>query len=256
MKEQVLKSVIDLLENGESCALVTLTSSTGSSPAKEGLMMCVSLSGLICGTVGGGALEHKLLEQAQKAIEANNNVDFKYELNSAGELNMICGGSVTGFINIFNPQKKLVVFGAGHVGQKIAQVCKALDFKVYIVDDREEFRNANEFSEISEYYQCEPQNFDLDFKLDANTFVVITTRGHEMDYQAVKRVIDHDCYYVGMIGSKAKVAKTKQRLIQEGYEQNRIDSIYAPIGLDIADGTPAEIAIAIIAQILKVKNNR
>ena len=136
----------------------------------------------------------------------------------------------------FMPQPKLVLLGAGHVSQYVEKTAHLLDFYTIVIDNREEFANKNIFTE------------------EENTCYVIVTRGHKDDKVCLKKALDQKALYVGMIGSKGKVKKTMDALIEEGYDESLLKQVHAPIGLPINSQTPAEIAISIMAEIIQVKN--
>ncbi len=152
----------------------------------------------------------------------------------------------------FCPQPKLIICGGGHVAKEVAEFAAQLDFYVKVIDDRQElvtekrFPTANEricdsFSNLNEY-------------LENDAYYVVVTPNHKADYECVSEIMTTRYKYLGMIGSRTKVAKTKQQLELDGFSKEQIDTLYAPIGLSIGAVTPAEIAISILAQIIQIKN--
>lgn len=152
----------------------------------------------------------------------------------------------------FYPQPKLIICGGGHVGREVAEFASKLDFYVKVIDDRKELVTKDRFPTADEVI-CD--SFDrLNEYLEPNSFVVVATPDHKADYKCVRTILPTDYTYLGMIGSKGKVAKTKHMLKEEGFTEQQIASIHAPIGLAIGAVTPAEIAISILAEIIQVKN--
>lgn len=142
--------------------------------------------------------------------------------------------------------------GGGHVSKEVAEFAAGLDFKVKVIDNREELVTAERFPAAAERI-CD--SFDnLEKYLEPNAYYVVVTPNHKADYQCVHTILSSDYRYLGMIGSRTKVARTRQMLIEEGFTEEQIDSVHAPIGLAIGAVTPAEIAISILAQIIQVKN--
>lgn len=245
----MIKNIINFIDNktqkGELVALVTLISKGGSTPGTTGQIMVVDKSGNTVGTVGGGKAEYIII---QKAIDAINNkekfFEFDFSLDSQG---MICGGSVRGYGTILGFSNSLVIFGAGHISQKLYCISKEMDFLIKVVDEREEFKP---------YFKDATYLKDFsDLHINNNTYVVICTKDHESDYEALKFCVSNDFAYIGMIGSKKKIKILLDDLKKDGISENIINKINAPIGLNIDDGTPSEIAVAIMAEIIKIKNN-
>lgn len=147
----------------------------------------------------------------------------------------------------------LYIFGAGHVSQFLAKVAKMVDFNVTVIDDREEFVNAARFPDAdSLFVDAFNRVFDR-FVFTGNEYVVIVTRGHRHDAQVVEDVLKRETKYVGMIGSKRKVAMVLDYLAKKGFTKETLRRVYAPIGIDINSETPQEIAISIVAELIKVR---
>lgn len=148
---------------------------------------------------------------------------------------------------------KLLIAGAGHVGAEIARLAVGLDFDVTIVDDREEFASPRHLpppirpivGDIEQTLRKQP--------IDAGTYVVIVTRGHKHDEQALRAVIDRPARYIGMIGSRRKVAIIMDDLAAAGVPRDRLAEVHSPIGLPIGSVTVPEIAISIAAQLVEVR---
>ena len=234
---------------GKRVALVTVTETTGSSPASAGQIMAVLADGRCAGTVGGGASEYHI---QQKAIEAINNGEkvISFSLDHA-QNGMVCGGSMKGFINILGEETCLYIFGGGHIAQRLANLAATTGFFVTVIEDRPEFEG--EFANVR-YLLCKPENYVKEVQLSGSAYVVICTRGHTSDDEALRFCLEKSPKYSGMIGSSKKVETLLERLRQDGYPEETLKNIYTPIGLDIADSLPAEIAVSIMAEILLVKN--
>ena len=238
------------ISEGEKVALVTVTGTNGSSPASPGQMMAVLGDGTSKGTVGGGATEHRIIRQAVHAIQNGGSI-FSFSFNHA-ENGMICGGSMEGFGNILGSQTSLCIFGGGHIAQSLAQFAVLAGFSVTIVEDRPEF--ASGFDSVK-YIVCEPDDINTADPARTADYAVICTRGHKTDDVALRYCLTKQFKYIGMVGSKQKVSALFAGLKDEGATQPELDRIYTPIGLDIASTAPAEIAVAILAEILLIKNN-
>ena len=249
MIQDVLTFATQKITEGKKVALVIVTETRGSSPASPGQMMAVLADGSSLGTIGGGASECRVIQQALEAIRNNDSI-FKFSFDHS-ENRMICGGSMTGFGNIFGYQVNLCIFGGGHIAQNLARIAIQTGFSVTVVEDRSEF--ASQFENVR-YVVCEPKEFEKIDPVSDSLYVVICTRGHETDGDALRYCLTKKPEYLGMIGSEKKVSAILDNLRKEGVLQAELENIYAPIGLDIADALPAEIAVSILAEILLVKN--
>ena len=246
MELTILKKIEEKLSQGERGALVTVTGATGSTPRKSGTIMGVFKDELV-GTIGGGKIESVVIDRARQLLETGESENFEYNLTTTDELQMNCGGTMKGFIKVFSPFPKLLICGAGHVGQKLFKVTKTLDFDLKIIDDREELR-----FDIPELTLGNFKDILTKERIDGNTYIVIVTRGHLLDEEVLNLVKNRGAKYIGIIGSRRKITTLKENLEKVGKIE---DNIYAPIGLKLSNGTPEEIAIEILAEILKIKNN-
>ncbi|ACB85777.1 XdhC family protein [Natranaerobius thermophilus] len=247
--------VIDALKEKTPCAVATVVKSSGSSPAREGAKMLVYEDGSIAGTVGGGALEARTIEEGLNCIQTNQPkfLDYSLSKGEASELGMVCGGNASIFVEPMLTSPELVLVGAGHISQEVAKLAQNLDYQITVMDDRAEFASRENFPGAHDIYSGEIEETLLEFSIGPNTYIVIVTRGHAHDQKALETVLDSQAAYIGMIGSKNKVREVVNSLKDKGYSQEQIDRIYAPIGLDIGGNTPPEIAVSIIAEIQKVR---
>lgn len=247
MELNILQEISNKVELGISGALVTLTESKGSAPRKEGTIMGVWEDEFM-GTIGGGMVEHRVIELAKELIKTGESKEFAFDLTKDAELGMSCGGSVKGYIKIFNPRNRIVIIGAGHIGEKLYSILKESEFQVEILDDRKDYSNKISNIKIGDF-----QDEIKKLKNNPKTYYVIVTKGHSTDLIALETVMKNQSYeYIGMIGSRKKVIEIKTEIEKKNIEWN--EKIYSPIGLRVSDGTPYEIAVEILAEILTVKN--
>jgi xanthine dehydrogenase accessory factor len=254
MDEKILKKVYESIEKGESVALVTIIEAYGSAPRKGGSMMAVWQDGRISGSVGGGKVEYEVINKSIQCIKKLKDSQFEYTLNEKGTLEMQCGGTVKGFIKIFSASPKLLIVGGGHIGQNLYKLGKILGFYTVIIDDREEFANEERFIEADEIFQGDIGDILSKYNIDDNTYIVIVTKGHKQDLNALRSSILRNAAYVGMIGSRSKNIHVMKNLLEEGIAKEELQKVYAPIGLNISSGTPEEIAFGILSEILLIKN--
>jgi len=234
---------------GEKVALVTVTATSGSSPASPGQLMAVLADGSTAGTVGGGASEYRLIKQAAAAIIDGVSV-FEFAIDHSEE-GMVCGGSLQGFGNVLGNQAGIAIFGGGHIGQCLAKIAVLTGFNVTVIEDRGELST---YFEGVRYLVCDPDGYQAAGALAGCDYAVICTRGHRTDTDALRYCLTKPLKYLGMIGSSKKTGTVMAAMREEGVPQAELDRVFAPIGLDIASGIPAEIAVSILAEILLVKN--
>ena len=152
--------------------------------------------------------------------------------------------------------ERLILCGGGHVSLELAHVAARLEFEIIVIDDRSEFANAGRFP-MAHQVLCMPFDQALDSlgSRDSDYFAILT-RGHAFDKDCLAHVLGGRYAYVGMIGSRTKVAAVYQALRAEGISQETLDKVHSPIGLPIGGQTPAEIAVSIAAQLIQVRSAR
>lgn len=252
MKKTVFEVANELKLKGKKFALVTNTFATGSVPGKEGTMMIVDKDGIVSGTIGGGKIEGDVISRAKELLAENKNDFYDFVLTSEGN-GMSCGGRVKGYINIIQEMPTLYIFGAGHIGTEIYNIAKNLDFRIVIIDSREEFCSKEKFSEATNIICEELDVAARKIEVDENSYIVIVSKGHAEDEKALLGLEGKKAAYIGLMGSKRKLILMKQKF-KEINKENLFDGIYAPIGLNISNGSVNEIAMGILSEVLAVKN--
>jgi xanthine dehydrogenase accessory factor len=255
MNEEVFSAVERALVDGEHVALVTIVRARGSMPQRVGAKMVVYPDGRLVGTIGGGCYESDAFQKARVAIDSGKSELVHYDLNDdfAEESGLICGGQMDVFIEPISPAAPLFVLGAGHVGHEVANLATKVGFKVTVVDDREKFANRERFPDAQDVVVDEIPAWIAAMKFPERAYVVVVTRGHRHDLDAVRGLVAHDLHYVGLIGSRAKVARIFTELDADPEVRDRLRQLHAPIGLDLGAVTPEEIAVAIVAELIAVK---
>ena len=252
---QVLPAAAAALERGEAVALVTSVRSNGSTPQRTGAKMLVYADGRTVGTIGGGCYENDALGKAREAIASGKPRLVRYDLNDAfvEESGLICGGQMEVYIDPLAPQAELFIIGAGHVGWHLARAAQDVGFRIHVVDDREKFANVERFPGAAEIVVEDIGEWLHRIELPAAAYVVVVTRGHTHDFEALRALAAREVRYVGLIGSRAKVARIFDALENEGMPGECLARVHAPIGLDIGAVSPAEIAVSILAELIAVR---
>ncbi|MGD9116414.1 MAG: XdhC/CoxI family protein [Dehalococcoidia bacterium] len=251
----IYQEIVRIKEKGGEAALVTIVSASGSTPREEGTKMLVKPDGSIIGTVGGGGLEAQVIEEAVKVIKQAKPRRFHMSLTAkeAEESGMICGGELDVFIEPILTAPTMYIFGGGHISLPLAQMGKMLGFDVAVIDDRAEFANAERFPEAETVIAADFNESFAQLKIDKSSYIVIVTRGHQHDELVLEWAITTPAKYIGMIGSKTKVQTTYDHLLAKGVPQKTLDAVFSPIGLAIGAQAPEEIAVSIMAEIIKVR---
>ncbi len=228
------------LQSRQPAVLVTVVEVAGASPAKVGAQLVLLRDGTTVGTVGGGKLEAAILAEAQAALASNRSLLKHYALKEEGEdaVGTLCGGELTVFIQSYTPPPRLVIVGGGHIGRPLQTMAEAAGFETVVVDVQAGRGTVPELHEIT---------------LTTDTYVVLITTDHVSDEAALRQVIDSPVPYIGMIGSRAKCQTILDHMRADGYGESALARVYAPIGLDLGGPTPGEIAVAILAEIITVR---
>ena len=256
MERSLLGRLTEAVDAGEELILFTVVDETGSTPRGRGAAMLVFRDGAIEGTIGGGITEHRVIERARTMLEDGIRTVFYRESLSATEAALdgaACGGEVSVFLERYGRRDELLIFGAGHIGRALAKLADAAGMKVTTWDEREEFANERNIPWGTVLTCPLEEVFARGAASHASSYMVIVTRGHALDAEVVKFLEGRESAYIGMIGSKRKIAFLRERLIEAGVGKAHIDNIYQPVGLPIKAETPEEIAVSILAEIVAVR---
>lgn len=259
MNHEIFAAIGEALTSGEEVALVTIVSSNGSTPQRVGAKMLVYADGRTVGTIGGGCYEHDALGKAREALRSRKPITAKYDLNDdfAEETGLVCGGQMTVFIEPLESPPALYVFGAGHVGYYLARIASEAGFELHVVDDRAAFANRDRFPFASSVVVEDIPTWLARATLPASAYAVVVTRGHRHDLEALEALAARDLRYLGLIGSRAKVARIYDQLLIEGRATlEQLSRVHAPIGLDIGAVTPQEIAVSIVAELVAIRRGK
>jgi xanthine dehydrogenase accessory factor len=322
-------SILNYFNHYEPIVLVTLLTTSGSTPRKSGAQMIVLKGGESFGSIGGGQMEFDVIQECMLLYVTNKTriKHFSMSGESAADLGMICGGQADVLMEYLDPlsesvriyytklveildkrtpeinqiveiypsdvadsvkksiqtlhgevlysilntldfdshkskgnnqhiipsifQPRCIIFGGGHIGQKLAPLVTWVGFSTIVVDDRLEFINPGvEKTLLTMDYR---EIFDTT-TIDHNTFIVIVTRGHLNDQVVLERALASQAGYIGMIGSKRKCLLVFDDLLKKNFDEKAIQRIHAPIGLQIGAQTPEEIAICIAAEMILFRN--
>jgi xanthine dehydrogenase accessory factor len=240
--QALLAELLESIDEQRAVALVTVVKATGDYAAALGRHALVWLGQEPLGSLGLGALEARALADAGQALNQRRPQLLSYE-----------DGQVELFVEVQRRPPTLVIVGAGHIAQPLAVLGKLINFEVVVLDDRPQYANAERFPQADRVIAAPFRPTLHDWPVDADTYIVLVTRGHSYDVESLLEVLDSPARYIGMIGSKRRIRAVFDLLEREqGIPREKFERVYAPIGLDIGAESPAEIAVCIIAEIIKV----
>jgi xanthine dehydrogenase accessory factor len=254
MTVDIYQSLAEVEKNNESAALCTVVKSVGSTPRHVGSKMLVYPDGKFIGTVGGGDLEHRVLDEAWIAMTDGESRLLTYRMSdpSRGDVG-VCGGTVEVFVEPVLPPAMIVVIGAGHVGKAVVHLAKWLGFRVAVSDDRPEFCTPESVPGADAYYPVEMGKLAEQLTINKRTYLIITSRGANVDVKGLPGLLESNPAYIGVIGSKRRWLTTVKGLKQQGVSEEKIGRVHSPMGLELNAETPEEIAVSIMAEILMLK---
>ena len=246
---QIYEEIVRLRRSGASFALATVTDHSGSSPRKAGAKMLLRTDGSILGTVGGGRVEAETIAAAREAMASGKPRTLPFLLNE--EHGFACGGAMTVFVDPQLSAPQLVMFGAGHVGKATAALAKGCGFRVTVVDERPECANPEQIPCADQFVVAPVRDSFSRLRLDAESSVIIATPGHISDFEAVRGALASPAGFIGLLGSRRKREALLKALTEEGFPEEQRGRVTTPVGLEIGAETPEEIAVSIVAQLVR-----
>lgn len=225
-------------EGGNPVALASLIRPAEGSQGRIGSKLLIREDGTTEGNLGSRLADRVAAVKAKELMVHGNN-----EYITASD-----GSEI--FVEAYTTPPQLVLCGCGHVSKAIAPLAKNLGFKIFVTDDREEFANKLRFPEADILVVDKPEDALPNLPVNANSYIIIATRGHRYDNMALAAAIRTPARYVGLLGSKRKTILIFEELMQTGVPIERVKEIRSPVGLDIHARTPEEIAVSIMGEIL------
>ena len=256
MDRRTAREALRLLEGHEPFVRATVIRTVGSVPAKRGATMIVRADGSTLGTVGGAALEERVKGLAREALERAEGDLSHFDLQAwrEGGLPSLCGGSVDIAIEYVAARPNLLLWGGGHVAAAVAQLLPGLEYDHSVADDRAEWVTAARFPQADRREVVAPA--DLWRVFEPRTFTHLYVLGYDAgkDGEVLRHAVEEFPGYVGLISSRSKRAHLWDRLRREGVSEAQLARIHAPIGLAIGAETPAEIAVSVVAEIIRARH--
>jgi xanthine dehydrogenase accessory factor len=250
----IYEAILDAQRSGQPAALATVIRARGSVPRHEASKMLVYADGRIVGTVGGGELENRTIEEArQVAREGTARIVSHSLVDPARGDAGVCGGEVEVFIEPITPPPTLLIVGAGHVGRALAHLARWLGYRVVVTDDRADLC-THEFIPDADEFVVGPMTDALSkIRVDSQTYIACVTRGYLFDVDALPILLDSPTPYIGVIGSLRRWNMALKDLHAKGVSDETLARVRAPIGLELQAETPEEIAVSIMAEIIMTR---
>jgi xanthine dehydrogenase accessory factor len=249
---EITEALLDVLKSGRRGALATLVRASGSTPHRPGARMLLRADGTTVGTVGGGAIERDVLEALRRALVTNTSELLVRQLGY--DLGMCCGGRMEVFVEPIEVVPRLVLCGAGHVAQATAPLARSIGFEVVVVDEREELNTPERFVGCGLELQ-DPSSWLRRNPLGERDWLLILTHDHALDEQVLEVALGQAPHYVGLVGSRRKTLMITSRVV-ERLGAVALDRVYAPVGLDLGALGPAEVAVAIAAELVALRRGK
>ncbi|HCM40889.1 MAG: xanthine dehydrogenase accessory protein XdhC [Bdellovibrionales bacterium GWC1_52_8] len=245
----------ELINQGKAVAVVTVTRCSGSTPRETGAKMLVLANGTFLGTIGGGQLEKQVVEDSIRCLNEGKSRTLHFPLHAS--VGQCCGGVVELLVEVINQGPELYLFGGGHVGQALAKTLQDTPFRVTLIDERPEWATPAIVPAGVKCFCEKPSAFleQADFQAE-KTYVVIMTHDHELDLQILSAILrDPSKFkrrYLGLIGSGNKWKSFQAKLKSQRIDEEQIQTVRCPVGIDIGGKSPQEVSISIAAELLKI----
>lgn len=250
----LLEELLAALRGNKTCALLTILGTEGSVSRTSGKMLVYG-DGTSSGTIGGGSIERAAKKDAVNCIKTGESGAYSYDLagENAGK-GLACGGKMHVAIEVWNAKPAFYVCGGGHVGHAVITLAQSAGYDVTLIDTRAPEDIPDAVAAADRFVRVEAfEEGILALDTAPGAAFLITTYGHAFDCEALYAALQKDTSYIGMLGSKPKREALFQKLRERGIMEEAFTRVYTPAGLDIGGQTPGEIAISIMAEVLKLK---
>jgi xanthine dehydrogenase accessory factor len=251
----IFQALADIEKQGKAGVFCEIVRCSGSTPRGVGSKMLVYPDGSIAGTVGGGEVENRVIQEALASLDDGKPRLLSYSMAEPGRGDPgVCGGQLEVFVEPILPTPMVLVIGAGHVGKEVAALAHWLGFRVAVSDDRGEFCTPEAVPDADEYYPGPMVELPGKLEINPRTNIVLTTRGVDVDVLGLPALLETPAKYFGVIGSRRRWETAKALMLESGVPTEKLALVHSPIGLEIEAETPREIAVSIMAEIIMVNS--
>jgi xanthine dehydrogenase accessory factor len=240
---------------GQPTVLATIVKTRGSVPRHAGSKMLVHGDGRISGTIGGGEMESRIVEESLQTLRDGQPRLLTYSLvdPERGDPGL-CGGEVDVFLEPYRPPETVLVIGCGHVGQALVRLASWLGYRVVAYDDRSELANQEATPDADLYLTGTIENVLAELTVTPNTYMALLTRNVNLDREILPHLLKTPAPYIGIIGSRRRWTETVRLLREDGLSDDQLGRLRSPIGLALNAETPQEIALSIMAEITMLRH--
>lgn len=250
------ETILDIHVHGGAAALATVIGTLGSTPGKNTMKMLVRADGTFLGSVGGGCVEAEVIERGREVARTERAQRFVVDLNEQDnpETGLICGGRIEIFIEPIT-MPTIFLFGGGHVARAICATAVPCGFRVAVADDRDDFATEERFPLAAQRVAAPWEKAVAQLAIGPADFAVVLTRGHKDDMSVLRELAKRplEARYLGLIGSKSKHLTLTRHLRDEGVSDEFLARIKTPIGLDIGARSAPEIAVSVLAELIRIR---
>lgn len=256
---EIVSTLSRLLDDGKAAVLCTLIEKEGSGPRGLGAKMLIDPEGNIVGSIGGGSMERRLLEEAAEVLRIGQPRTLTFALGIEAIENAIsvdskCGGVVKVYMDVFKPPPRLIIFGSGHIAKPLADLAGRTGFEIVVVDDAE--TATKDRFPMAKEIRNGPFSEEVGLlKIRSSDYVAIVHGEVYHELEALRAALRSRAAYIGLLGSVNKADKHRKKLLEEGFSVEGVESICAPIGFPIGAETPEEIAVSIVAELIKKRRS-
>lgn len=241
------EELVKIAEQGEAAVLVTIVEVQGEERVKPGAKCLIREGKAQVDTIGDDTVINVLVRESDTHARAEKSQLVTLSIPDRAI-------KLEAFFEVMPAPPKLIVVGAGHIAVPLVKIAKVLDFHVTVIDDRLLYANRERFPDADEVLTGDMAQMLKDMTITPSCYIVLITRGHAYDEPCLRNIIHSKAKYIGMIGSRRRIKACFQRFRdEEKVTEDAINRIYAPIGLDIATETPAEIALSILGEVIKIR---
>ncbi len=252
------EAIVGSLKRNEPAALCIVVRKSGSAPRNVGAKMVVLGDGRVVGTLGGGPFERLVVKDALDALRSGKPALKRYVFREEGgegavRTGLICGGEVEVFVDVLKPAPRIILLGAGHLSEAIARVASEAGFRVSVADPSSKLATRERFPMAEEVLVAGIREGVARLRPGRDDFVLIVYGVVEEDFEALVEALKTEARYIGVLGSRRKSGEFLRRLREMGYSEDDLRGrVFMPIGLDIGAETPGEIAVAVVAELIRI----
>jgi xanthine dehydrogenase accessory factor len=249
--QRLLDALAVAVAEGRPVVLATVVSTRRSVPRHAGTKMLIYGDGELAGTVGGGAMESRVIDAAARCLATGTTELLEYSLLEPDRGDPgVCGGDVTIYLEPYMPPHTVFVVGAGHVGRAVVDLAHWLGYRTVAVDDRADRLTPEEMPLADVRLPGSVADALAAHEITPDTSMIVVSRDVELDVAAIPLVLDTPARYIGVMGSERRWLTARRLLVEQGVAEEDLARIHTPVGIEIGAETVEEIAVSIMAEVI------